>query len=101
MHASKRERQFPCERGVDGGKEILAIFYLYRQYKKVLGLLCYTRLEVACAHGDGDVSVESTVYLVHHTPEDNAMWRGVFQTCVGDGVVYHLVNEHIVYLLLR
>ena len=75
---ARESDNFLAKEGLTEERKYLPIFHLYRQYKKVLGLLCYTRLEVACAHGDGDVSVESTVYLVHHTPEDNAMWRCVF-----------------------
>ena len=98
-----------CERGcqsagsgrVDGRKVAFAVLHLQCQYQTVSGLLRLPCVQVTGIDGDGDVSSKTPVDLFHHAAEDDTMRRGVFQSRVGNGIVNHLMDEHIVCLLFR
>ena len=44
---------------------------------------------------NGNVSLETGIYIIHHTTENPAVCRGVLQVVRQDVIVYHLVDDGI------
>jgi hypothetical protein len=45
---------------------------------------------------NGNVSLETGIYIIHHTTENPAVCRGVLQVVRQDVIVYHLVDDSVV-----